>query len=779
PVDPHANNFVVKVYERGTANIVYQQTVSGSGEAILFSTVGEYDVTVTAVGTEPFTNSEESDIYEWTVLPALATPTITNIDDNGVVLFSVVENAASYLVFLYQNNGTTLINTYPFTASGGNIPVPMGGGNFKVAVQAIGDEFDYANSAVSDFYSWSVVSDLGYSSWCQRYVNSGFEEDDKEAALFTIETGLNGELIVAIDGVNGHNLNFYTDGMDVDKFSIGTQKSQNGAAYFTKDVVNSNADKQIFTLIDGQSINAGTEIWYDGVIKVKSSLPSSISSLAAVTDIFTGNTNAYTNARYRFDSYIYGTTCNSAPVIFVDNQALVFYENMPDGTNVINVTGYNLTGTVNVVVPPGYVAEPNILTPANGEVNQQVAVYWDGGFYHYRNTNYKGVGIITFDGGGVSSLNNAPRIRVLGYQMNCTEYKSYFLGDGANSWNKPVYINISLNSDSTKLLMNILPYEPTGTAVWDVAQTMIGTGATAQTTTYVKLNGNNTAVERAVTNENKTIELTFASKLQNGDVVNFRDCTPNQNIRWTISGYPLDYDNTVGSDAYKTNPYGAGSAGTNNWNNLGTFTAFTVGQLCENNAAPVIRNADAATSEIPPADITEKTETSVKVYLDILRGTNHVASVTFTDETENTEFSPLTVPFQADEKYQITGIELNKNYNFCVKITDVKGNNYGCGGDTGFQEILALISFSINEHDIVTGTSKAEQNKILIYPNPAISELKITNYKDGGIMRIFDVTGKIINIVELSNNLINVSNLNVGIYFLQIDNQVVKFVKSR
>jgi hypothetical protein len=73
--------------------------------------------------------------------------------------------------------------------------------------------------------------------------------------------------------------------------------------------------------------------------------------------------------------------------------------------------------------------------------------------------------------------------------------------------------------------------------------------------------------------------------------------------------------------------------------------------------------------------------------------------------------------------------------------------------------------------------------KVKLYPNPASNNIRFTNIQEATIM-ITDVTGKVVLQTEGvdENSIINVSNLNSGIYFVNIKNEsmneTIKFVKK-
>ena len=71
-----------------------------------------------------------------------------------------------------------------------------------------------------------------------------------------------------------------------------------------------------------------------------------------------------------------------------------------------------------------------------------------------------------------------------------------------------------------------------------------------------------------------------------------------------------------------------------------------------------------------------------------------------------------------------------------------------------------------------------------IYPNPVNYELKIMNY-EGGNIEVYNVIGQLLYQINKSTNKqinngisIDVSHLASGMYFLKVDNKVVRFVKE-
>ena len=110
----------------------------------------------------------------------------------------------------------------------------------------------------------------------------------------------------------------------------------------------------------------------------------------------------------------------------------------------------------------------------------------------------------------------------------------------------------------------------------------------------------------------------------------------------------------------------------------------------------------------------------------------------------------------------------------CIEVDDAVYST------TNWLNIDAQTSYS---EDCILGGDDVEKLELRIYPNPASETLVvlsensiITNY------RIIDLQGKLIVSEVLSNNMIPVSGLQSGIYFLQLTDsenniQLLKFIK--
>lgn len=74
--------------------------------------------------------------------------------------------------------------------------------------------------------------------------------------------------------------------------------------------------------------------------------------------------------------------------------------------------------------------------------------------------------------------------------------------------------------------------------------------------------------------------------------------------------------------------------------------------------------------------------------------------------------------------------------------------------------------------------SDYENEKVVIYPNPATDILYIKDFKENETATIINIYGQIIKTFVLKNDKIEVIDLKFGVYFLKINNSYLKFIKK-
>jgi hypothetical protein len=184
-------------------------------------------------------------------------------------------------------------------------------------------------------------------------------------------------------------------------------------------------------------------------------------------------------------------------------------------------------------------------------------------------------------------------------------------------------------------------------------------------------------------------------------VLSFRDCSPQQNLKWTISDYPQQWNNTIGSETTLGNPFGNGSVALNNWNQAGRnegYATFYVGEACVSVVAPYILNAEKNIMDcytIPETDIALGGH-SAKILLNILQGTYPIASVTFID-VNNTQNPPIVFnQIPEDKRFEISGLDVSTSYIYNIVVKDNHNNeNYVIGADASCPNVF--VSFETTD----------------------------------------------------------------------------------
>jgi hypothetical protein len=109
-------------------------------------------------------------------------------------------------------------------------------------------------------------------------------------------------------------------------------------------------------------------------------------------------------------------------------------------------------------------------------------------------------------------------------------------------------------------------------------------------------------------------------------------------------------------------------------------------------------------------------------------------------------------------------------YNYITPSWDCDGQGGCIDPGTGFGQYDTL---SNCELDCIFTTVKENNNKIkLIYPNPAIDKIYISNLTDKTRLKIYDINGRIVlENKNLNKGVLNISTLAKGIYQVKFENQ--------
>ena len=90
---------------------------------------------------------------------------------------------------------------------------------------------------------------------------------------------------------------------------------------------------------------------------------------------------------------------------------------------------------------------------------------------------------------------------------------------------------------------------------------------------------------------------------------------------------------------------------------------------------------------------------------------------------------------------------------------------------TGFTNLL----FAMQE-DVPTAIDPSGSCKVYAYPNPVVNTLYVQGVNDDAQLRVFNLSG--VPVLETTGTEINVASLAQGMYLLQINQQLVKFIKK-
>jgi hypothetical protein len=135
------------------------------------------------------------------------------------------------------------------------------------------------------------------------------------------------------------------------------------------------------------------------------------------------------------------------------------------------------------------------------------------------------------------------------------------------------------------------------------------------------------------------------------------------------------------------------------------------------------------------------------------------------DDNSFVEFARETV--ESVKTYSREGTTLNSN------IFQIL---FDFGGNPANTDITITGISICGEEGIELGIKPINENTLVVYPNPTTDMLYISN-TSAKEARIINILGSVIN-VPVQNGTINVAGLAQGIYFLNIDNQTVKFIKK-
>lgn len=94
-----------------------------------------------------------------------------------------------------------------------------------------------------------------------------------------------------------------------------------------------------------------------------------------------------------------------------------------------------------------------------------------------------------------------------------------------------------------------------------------------------------------------------------------------------------------------------------------------------------------------------------------------------------------------------------------------------------YMEIPAFAKFTI-QAKTTTDLSAAPTAEFSLYPNPVVDELNISFLEPIKDVKLYDMTGRMLENLTGQAGTYNVSHLNTGIYFVQVNDRIFRFVKK-
>jgi hypothetical protein len=125
---------------------------------------------------------------------------------------------------------------------------------------------------------------------------------------------------------------------------------------------------------------------------------------------------------------------------------------------------------------------------------------------------------------------------------------------------------------------------------------------------------------------------------------------------------------------------------------------------------------------------------------------------------------PLTAAYQLFET-DFSGIEgTNNNVNFKVRIRFYGSNMKLANGNR-----VTFNNFSAKGVEMPLGIKEQNNSRFIVYPNPANEVLNVMHQQCEMVYQLITIDGKVIKSGSIENQQINISDLQSGIYLLQLN----------
>lgn len=127
------------------------------------------------------------------------------------------------------------------------------------------------------------------------------------------------------------------------------------------------------------------------------------------------------------------------------------------------------------------------------------------------------------------------------------------------------------------------------------------------------------------------------------------------------------------------------------------------------------------------------------------------------------ELGSTTVDGDFNENYQGVGITLDVT-NRLINIRNFWNTNFNHS-----IENIIIDDYNMNSLRLLyVGNSNSLSNEIVVYPNPASGIIYLKNVQSEDIIEVYDLSGKLVNVLNLVDQSADISMLSRGIYLLRI-----------
>jgi plastocyanin len=124
------------------------------------------------------------------------------------------------------------------------------------------------------------------------------------------------------------------------------------------------------------------------------------------------------------------------------------------------------------------------------------------------------------------------------------------------------------------------------------------------------------------------------------------------------------------------------------------------------------------------------------------------------------------------------GNSIGNNWSYTFVFTVAGKYNYQCDAHVSFGMTGTV---TVETTSDVNESQSAANPPLIVYPNPAAETITISDLQfnsNSNTLKIYNNLGENVLTAERTANMINISELPAGVYYLMIDNRTVCFTKS-